>query len=129
MEEKEGCLYIGEGVTIVGNINLPDTVYLHGTIEGEITAKEIQIGEKGKAKGNVRVETAEVKGEVTDSIHASNLLIVRSTGRIKGALQYQFIEIEQGAVIEGKLNKLSSEKPSKAAMAELTAAAKANKLD
>jgi cytoskeletal protein CcmA (bactofilin family) len=70
-----------------------------------------------------------VKGEVADSIHASNLLIVRSTGRVKGALQYQFIEIEQGAVIEGKLNKLSAEKPSKAAMAELTAAAKANKLD
>jgi len=108
MEDKKDCLLIGEGVSITGNISLPGTIYVYGDVNGEITAREIHVGESGKVTGNVKVDLADVKGEIVNSIQVKEVLVVRSTGRISGNISYKSLEIEHGGVIDGKIEKVAA---------------------
>lgn len=110
MEDKKDCLLIGEGVSVTGNISLPGTVYVYGDVNGEITAREIHVGESGKVTGDVKVDLADIKGEVVNSIQVKETLVVRSTGRISGVISYKSLEIEHGGMIDGKIEKVSSGK-------------------
>jgi len=103
MENKKDCLLIGEGVSITGKITLPGTIYVYGDLNGEITASEIQVGQNGKVTGDVKVDIADIKGEVVNSIQVKDTLIVRSTGKISGLINYKTLEIEHGGVIDGKV--------------------------
>jgi cytoskeletal protein CcmA (bactofilin family) len=107
MENKKDCLLIGEGVSITGKITLPGTIYVYGDLNGEITASEIQVGQNGKVTGDVKVDIADIKGEVVNSIQVKDTLIVRSTGKISGLINYKTLEIEHGGVIDGKVVKVA----------------------
>jgi cytoskeletal protein CcmA (bactofilin family) len=110
MEDKKGCLLIGEGVKITGNITLPGTVYVYGEVDGEIVSHEIYVGETGKVTGDVKVDLADIKGELLNSIQAKDSLILRATGKISGVINYQTLEIEHGGMLDGKIEKIASGK-------------------
>ena len=110
MEDRKDCLLIGEGVSVTGNISLPGTVYVYGDVNGEITAREIHVGVGGKVTGDVRVDLADIKGEVMNSIQVKETLIVRATGKISGIISYQSLEIEHGGMIDGKIEKVPTGK-------------------
>ena len=105
MENIKDSLLLGDGVNITGNITVQGVVHVHGNVNGEITAHEIYIGETGKVHGEIKVNIADIKGEVTNSIQVRDRLIVRSTGKISGTTSYQSLEIEHGGVIDGKIEK------------------------
>lgn len=110
MEDKKGCLLIGEGVKVTGNISLPGTVYVYGEVNGEVCSHEIYVGETGKVTGDVKVDLADIRGEVVNSIQAKESLILRATGKISGAISYQSLEIEHGGMLDGKIEKVASGK-------------------
>jgi cytoskeletal protein CcmA (bactofilin family) len=105
MENIKDTLLLGEGVIITGNISVQGVVYVHGSVNGEIAAHDIYIGVTGKVHGEIKVNLADIRGEVTNSIQVRDTLIVRATGKIFGTTSYQSIEIEHGAVIDGKIEK------------------------
>jgi cytoskeletal protein CcmA (bactofilin family) len=105
MENIKDSLLLGDGVNITGNISLEGAVHVYGNVNGQITAHEIYIGETGKVNGEINVNFADIKGEVTNSIQVKNTLIVRSTGKISGTTSYQSLEIEHGGIVEGKIEK------------------------
>ena len=115
MENNVGTLMIGEGVTITGNIESDGILYVYGNINGEVTAKEIFVGETGKIVGFVKAELADIKGEIQNSLDVKNNLIVRSTGIVTGDINYESLEIERGGVIDGKLGKFSKKDNKKVA--------------
>lgn len=50
MENKMGALMIGEGVKIDGNIELSADVHIYGTVNGEIRAQDVFVGESGQVE-------------------------------------------------------------------------------
>lgn len=104
---QSGCLFVGEGVLIAGKITLPEKIIVDGQVEGEISAREAQVGEAGKITGKLSVAVADVRGELVDTISVSETLILRSTAKVRGSITYNVLQIEQGAVIEGSLNRIS----------------------
>jgi len=110
MENIKDNLLIGEGVHITGNISMQGAIHVYGNLSGEIIAQEIHIGNTGKVNGEIRVSFADIRGEVTNSIHVKETLIVRSTGKISGTITYQSLEIEHGGIIDGNIEKNSSVK-------------------
>lgn len=118
MENKKDCLLVGEGVNITGNITVQGSVHIYGNVNGEITAHEIFIGETGKVNGEVRVNLADIKGEINNSTQVKDALIVRSTGKISGNISYQSLEIEHGGVIDGKIEKNTNNKSAPASIAQ-----------
>ena len=102
--DEENVAYIGAGVTLKGEITAPDVIIVDGTIEGDVSARVIQVGQGGVIRGNVSATEADVSGWISDHIEVKQLLVVRSTGRVEGKVMYGEIELEKGAVITGDLS-------------------------
>jgi cytoskeletal protein CcmA (bactofilin family) len=105
---QNGCLTVGEGVKLTGNFVVPDIASISGTIEGEITAREILVGSTGILKCKVSADVVDVRGEIHDNLTANKSLFIRSTGKVIGAVQYAEIEIEKGGDLQGNLLKSAS---------------------
>lgn len=98
-------LYIGEGVAIKGEISVPDTLVVCGSVEGDVSVGNLVVGNTGAIKGRITVaENAEISGKVFDKLDVKCLLILRSTGRVDGNISYGLLQIEQGASIAGGLS-------------------------
>jgi cytoskeletal protein CcmA (bactofilin family) len=106
---EKSCAYFGEGVTFKGSISAPERIVVHGTVEGDVVARDLLIGPSGTIKGNVRVDQADVQGKVLENVEARVCLSLRKTGRIEGSASYGEIEIEKGGILSGEVHALKSD--------------------
>jgi cytoskeletal protein CcmA (bactofilin family) len=75
-------LYIGEGVTINGQVAVPDTLVVCGMLEGDMSVGNLSVGESGVIKGRISVsQNADVSGKVFEKLEVKNLLILRKGTR------------------------------------------------
>jgi cytoskeletal protein CcmA (bactofilin family) len=100
------CAFFGEGVTFKGSITAPERIVVHGTVEGDLVARDLLVGPTGTIKGNVKVDQADVQGKVLQNIEARVCLSLRKTGRIEGSAIYGDIEIEKGGVLAGEVSSI-----------------------
>jgi cytoskeletal protein CcmA (bactofilin family) len=101
---ENSCAFFGEGVTFKGSITAPERIVVHGTVEGDVAARDLLVGPTGTIKGNVKVDQADVQGKVLQNIEARVCLSLRKTGRIEGSAIYGDIEIEKGGVLAGEVS-------------------------
>jgi len=107
-EQNAGNIVIGNDVTLKGTIHVPNRAVINGAIDGEITARELVVGQTGRIIGHAKTERADIYGEVNQTLDVSQSLVLRSTGKIVGVVQYTEIEIEKGGSVEGKLSQQSA---------------------
>lgn len=107
-EPPKGCVWVGEGVVIKGDVSLPGTITVDGTVEGTVTARELLVGTSGHVAGSVSVATADIRGSIGRSIRAEEHITLRATGRVEGNLVYRSLEIERGGVVEGEILLINS---------------------
>jgi len=86
---QSGCLTVGEGVVLNGTFVVPDIASVSGSIEGDITARELIVASSGVIKGKVTAEIIDLRGEIHDTLTAKKSLFIRSTGKALGSVQYQ----------------------------------------
>ncbi|PPD06051.1 MAG: hypothetical protein CTY30_11795 [Methylocystis sp.] len=120
--EEENVAYIGAGVTLKGEISASDLIIVDGAIEGDVSARVIQVGQGGVIRGKVSATEADVSGWISDHIEIKQLLVVRATGRVEGKITYGEIELEKGAVIAGELTAIDDYRAAKPAAAAKSAA-------
>jgi cytoskeletal protein CcmA (bactofilin family) len=110
-------LFIGEGVTIKGEVAVPDTLVVCGVLEGDVTANNLVVCESGVIKGKVSVgQNADIYGKVFDHLAVENLLVLRSTSIVDATVSYAKLEIERGATLAGAISSLGpgqEQKPAK----------------
>jgi cytoskeletal protein CcmA (bactofilin family) len=104
---QQGCLFVGEGVVLKGNFEVPDIASISGVVEGEITAKQVIIEATGVVRGKLSGESIDIRGEVNEYISSTRSLIIRSTGKVSGSINYSEIEIEKGGHLHGELHNLN----------------------
>jgi len=108
---QSGCLTVGEGVVLNGTFVVPDIASVSGSIEGDITARELIVASSGVIKGKVTAEIIDLRGEIHDTLTAKKSLFIRSTGKALGSVQYAEIEIEKGGDLQGSLQKIDGDGP------------------
>ncbi|MBM3553044.1 MAG: polymer-forming cytoskeletal protein [Alphaproteobacteria bacterium] len=113
--EEENVAYIGAGVTLKGEISASDLIIVDGAVEGDVSARVLQVGQGGVIRGNVSATEADVSGWISDHIEIKQLLVVRASGRVEGKITYGEIELEKGAVIAGELTALEDYRAAKPA--------------
>ena len=101
-------LVIGNGVTFKGTLNVPKKATIYGTVDGELTAEEIFIGQSGKITGKVTARSIEVEGELHQVIHCRDHLHIRATGKVSGKLEYSQIQIERGGEFRGEMQQVGA---------------------
>ena len=101
-------LFIPNGVTFVGTINVPGLAQINGDITGEITCKELDVGPQAKIKGKVQAQGIEVHGHLENDINCTGLVKIHSTGKVAGKLAYSEIDIERGGQFVGVMTSTKS---------------------
>jgi cytoskeletal protein CcmA (bactofilin family) len=110
--ENSGNIVIGNDVSIKGVLVVPNRAIVNGHIDGEITAKELVVGQTGRIVGHAKTDRADVHGEVNQTLVVNQSLILRSTGKVVGVVHYSELEIEKGGLVEGKMTQqANAEKP------------------
>jgi len=100
-----GQLLIGEGVTVQGTVRVTGRASVYGVVEGTLQADELVVGPGGQVTGQISARRVEVSGQTQETLVATERLLVRSTGVVRGAVRYGELETERGAVIAGMVER------------------------
>lgn len=107
--ESDRRLTIGPGITMSGEIEACDYLLVEGTVEAALKGANIlEIAESGTFYGTVEINEANIAGRFEGDITVNGRLTISSGGTVTGSISYKEIEIEAGAVIDGKLTPLSA---------------------
>jgi cytoskeletal protein CcmA (bactofilin family) len=92
---------IGADLTIIGNLQSNGEVQIDGTVQGDLTASRLVIGQHAKITGSLIADDVVVQGMVMGSIRG-NRVTLQSSSKVEGDILHQSLAIEQGAFFEGK---------------------------
>ncbi|MBL4783760.1 MAG: polymer-forming cytoskeletal protein [Porticoccaceae bacterium] len=99
---------IGEGTVINGDIAYVGGLHIDGRVVGNISAANgsaatLTLSQLGSIQGSVDVPTVVIDGEVQGDVAASERVQLIANARITGNVQYNLIEMEVGAEVNGQL--------------------------
>ena len=98
---------ISENSEFKGNIKTDGEIQIDGTVRGNVTAKQIILGETGKIQGNATASFFRICGRLEGDGRAETIEITK-TAIVKGHTYKKTISIEHGAKIVGNINELES---------------------
>ncbi|TNE55347.1 MAG: polymer-forming cytoskeletal protein [Bacteroidetes bacterium] len=95
---------ISEGCVIDGNVSSKSSIRVDGVVQGDVRVEQgVVIGDNGRIEGNVVAAESIVFGEVRGNLQVQKLEI-KSSGKISGDITTNSMEVEFGAVYNGKVN-------------------------
>jgi len=99
---------IGAGTKIVGDVHFTGGLRVDGEIDGSIIANPgkpstLVLSEHARVNGEVNVTHLVVNGEVTGPVNVAEYLELQSKSKVSGDVHYKTLEIQLGAIVEGKL--------------------------
>jgi cytoskeletal protein CcmA (bactofilin family) len=86
---------------IVGTISGVGDIQIDGTVEGDVIAERLVVGENAKINGELVAEHLEIRGHVTGSIRATNVKLAASA-HFSGDVLHTVLSVESGAHFDGK---------------------------
>jgi len=99
---------IGSTTRIEGNVFFSGGLRVDGAIIGNVAALPDQPGtlvvsEQARIDGEVQAAHVVVNGTINGPLRATETLELQSGSRVTGDVHYKSIEMQQGAVVEGRL--------------------------
>jgi len=89
---------------VVGNLRTTGDIQVEGTIEGDIRAHLLTVGEGATVKGEVIADDVVVNGRVVGRVRGLKVRLT-STARVEGDIIHKTIAIESGAHFEGSVQR------------------------
>jgi len=91
-------------LTIIGNIRTTGDVQIEGTVEGDIRAHLLTVGETAVIKGEIVADDIVVNGRVVGRVRGLKVRLT-SSARVEGDIIHKTIAIESGAHFEGSVQR------------------------
>ena len=100
--QRGAACVIGSKVQLKGELQGAEPVLVEGTVEGSIRlTAELRVAQGGTVKAEVSANTVVVAGEVIGDCHATERVVLESTGRLTGNIRAPRIVIAEGASFRG----------------------------
>ncbi|MDQ7071425.1 MAG: polymer-forming cytoskeletal protein [Rhodobacterales bacterium] len=103
---------------VTGNLKTSGDIQIEGTVDGDIRAHLLTVGEGATVKGEVIADDVVVNGRVVGKVRGLKVRLT-STARVEGDIIHKTIAIESGAHFEGSVQRkddpLSANAPAPAA--------------
>ena len=101
------CL-IGSGTTIEGNITFAGGLRVDGRVRGDVVAADgkpgtLVLSEQAQIEGEIRVSHVVINGTVIGPVHAAEYVELQAKANVTGDVYYKTLEIQLGAVVQGRL--------------------------
>lgn len=111
MDNGQRKLVVGVGITMSGEIESCDAIFVEGTVEAALKGASIlHVAETGIFYGTVEIDEATIAGRFEGDLTVNGRLTVKSTGSITGSIVYKELAIEAGANLDGKVSPLGGSK-------------------
>jgi len=101
------CL-IGAGTVIEGNIAFVGGLRVDGHVRGNVLSADTKPGtlvlsEKARIEGEIRVSHVVINGTVVGPVHAAEYVELQAKANVTGDVYYKTLEMQLGAVVQGRL--------------------------
>ncbi len=99
---------IGAATKIEGNLSFSGGLRVDGEVNGNVVAtpgesSTLVLSEHGRVNGEINVTHLVMNGVVMGTVRADEYLELQSKARVTGDIHYRTLEIQLGAVVEGRL--------------------------
>lgn len=101
---KPPASVLSNDLHITGNIKTTGDIQVEGTIEGDIRAHLLTIGETATIKGEVVADDVVVNGRIVGRVRGLKVRLT-ATARVEGDIIHKTIAIESGAHFEGSVQR------------------------
>jgi cytoskeletal protein CcmA (bactofilin family) len=106
-QNRIDCL-IGAGTVIEGSITFTGGLRIDGKVRGNIMAAAdkpgtLVLSEQAQIDGEIHVSHAVINGTVTGPIHATEYAELQAKANVTGDVHYKTLEVQLGAVVQGRL--------------------------
>lgn len=107
---------IGSGTRVDGNISFSGGLRIDGEVHGGITVEDGQSGtlvvsEHARIEGAVDVSHLVVNGTIVGPVRVRDTLELQAGASVTGDVGYMQLEMQQGAVVQGRLIHQAELKP------------------
>jgi cytoskeletal protein CcmA (bactofilin family) len=101
------CL-IGAGTTIEGNITFVGGLHVDGRVRGNVIAADgkpgrLVLSEHAQIEGEIRVSHVVINGTVIGPVYAVEYVELQPRANVTGDVHYKTLEMQLGAVVQGRL--------------------------
>lgn len=101
--KSEEPTVIGRGAVIEGTVRVKGRVQVDGRVEGMLEVEgTLSVGPEGRIRGEVIAEDIAVGGEIEGKVTARKHLHVVRTGKVRGEVRYDTLQIDRGALLDGR---------------------------
>ncbi len=99
---------IGAGTIIEGDMSFTGGLRIDGQVNGNVIAtpgkpSTLVLSEQARVNGEVNVTHLVVNGVISGPVSASEYLELQSKAKVTGDVHYKSLEIQLGAIVEGRL--------------------------
>ncbi|MEQ3750274.1 MAG: polymer-forming cytoskeletal protein [Celeribacter sp.] len=95
---------LSSDLTITGNLKTSGDINVEGTVEGDIRAHLLTVGEGATVRGEVVADDVVVNGRIVGRVRGLKVRLT-STARVEGDIIHKTIAIESGAHFEGSVQR------------------------
>lgn len=105
---------ISGNVSLTGDMEFDEGLKIDGAVMGNVCHKPgtqslLALSTEGRIEGNVSSYDALIDGTVVGDLVVEHLLELHSNARVRGNIRYRQLSMENGAVVDGTLNRLDDE--------------------
>ncbi len=101
---KAAASVLSSDLTVVGNLRTTGDIQVEGTVEGDIRAHLLTVGETATIRGEIVADDIVVNGRVIGRVRGLKVRLT-STARVEGDIIHKTIAIESGAHFEGSVQR------------------------
>lgn len=106
-QNRIDCL-IGAGTVIKGDLTFDGGLRVDGRVHGNVHSAEgkpgtLVLSEAAQIEGEIRVSHVVINGTVVGPVHAADYVELQSKANVTGDVYYRTLEMQLGAVVQGRL--------------------------
>lgn len=116
-QNRIDCL-IGTGTRVEGNVIFSGGLRVDGNVRGNIIAEEdkpgtLVVSEQAHVEGEIRVPHVVINGMVNGPVNSTEYVELQAKANVTGDVYYNTLEMQLGAVVQGRLVHQNAAKPEK----------------
>jgi cytoskeletal protein CcmA (bactofilin family) len=108
-DERRAIAWVGKSVIFKGELISSEDMIIDGRVEGTIEVHDhsLTIGPAAQIEADIAARSVTIRGSVTGTITAANLVEIRETGSVEGDIVSPHVSVAEGAVVHGRIDTLT----------------------